>query len=102
MTKIAIHTPAGWAIIDEEAGVFYGFVKKPALNQAVNQDTARLAAIDTIIKQQQPTNAELLAWAKINYPLQHGYMDYSAEIAALDAEVATATENLPLIAQAGG
>ena len=102
MAKIAIHTPNGWAIIDEVAGVFYGFVKKPVLNQLVTADTARLAAIDTIIKNQQPTNADLLAWAKINYPLQHGYMDYSAEIASLNAEVATAQENLALIVQAGG
>ena len=102
MAKMAIHTPNGWAIIDETAGQFYGFVKKPALNQTVNQDTARLAAIDTIIKQQQPTNADLLAWAKIQYPLEHGYMDYAAEIAALTAEVATANENLGLIQQAGG
>ena len=102
MAKIAIHTPAGWAIIDEDANIFYYFVKKAKLNQAVTTDTARLKEIDTIIKNQQPTNAELLAWAKINYPLQHGYMDYSAEIAALNAEVATAQENMALIAQAGG
>jgi hypothetical protein len=94
MSKIAIHTPNGWVIIDETTGEFFGFYRKPELNQMITANTQLLNDVP-----QAPTNAILVAWAKLNYPMQG---EYNRQRALYQAKIDQANAYLALITTAGG